>query len=447
MKMLIRRLPLQKCLTVASLPCHELSNGILRSPRMSSLEVLESLRKLSQTASPDVSLLTALAHRINRSSEQYYPPQIIEALGLFADMGFADSVLYEVFAARADDILANPSPKRMVQIASLFARLQLPLFHPSTWPLIRKNIISTLPHMRRGTVSMSHSLAAQACKDETIVTGVFTQLRLVHEKGLLTEDQFLRGAEKIACVKQASIEDELTQLVNKSAFERPLSSMLHCSLVGRFSSADTIELEKSIFEQMNRLNISDLVALSEEAANLGLKVNQLDQRLVESIENINPDDKMFVRCALAAAKLIDTVQEPNKIFNILLSKAIPYMADMSSKRLVALLRVARLTNVDEDICTEITRNIFPNQLSLQERRLFSASCDVNALPPLLPRGSEKSDLIMKQVGHLFLDAKDTIYLPHWKRYCSNRPGTITAETRLLVESYKRRGINLNIKNL
>ena len=419
-------------LKISSLSPLEVYESISLAPKLGPDAFLRELKKTSLTTSPDVQLLEALSARFLTNSEEFFPPQILESLTLFAECGFSNEKLFEAFTGRANDILANPSPRRITTIISLFSKLNLPLFNPHFWTLFRPHAINNLPHMTSRLVSICAALANQGCVDETFLTGIFTRLEICHQSGVLDDLGFLRGCEKIACMHSGNLADLIFSAVE------PINGDLTVELL-KMVILHRLGKEALEVDAGNISNHEHVINLASEAVSLGVFSPRLAEEVFARLERISPlkNSRSFIRGIDAAAKLAFSPSTPSPAVPLFIQKL--EIGNLSSKRLLTLLRANHLSLGVENSSIEELINV--KQLTLKEKRLLwdiSEKCEASPFPPLLPPGNDKK-MTSRVVGpHVLLNK--TIFAPTWKLKCSNDVKRIRPDAWLTLQGLKRRGV-------
>lgn len=428
--MLMLRCGVKAKLKIASLPPVEIFDTVSRAHKLNPDAFIATLGKLSNTTSPDVQLLEALSLRFLAINEEFFPPQILEILNMFAVCGFSNETIFASFTGRANDILANPSPHRIVSIISLFSKLNLPLFNPQFWQLFRPHVIDNLPHLTSGIVSICARLAEQACDDDTLLTGLFTRMEICKNAGLLDELGFLRGCEKLAAMKSPSLRDFLITVAEPKNGDDATIQLFKMVIRARLGE------DAGDYDAVKSEN-DDVISLAGEAVRLGVFSPRLAEEVFARLELISPvkNSRDFVRGIDAAAKLSFTPSTPSPAIPLFISKI--QLEHVSSKRLLTLLRADRLSQGNSGI--EDLINV--KQLTLKEKRLLwdvSTLYEASPFPPLLPPGNEKK-MTARIVGpHVLLNK--TIFSPAWKLRSANDSSRIRPDAWLLLEGLKKRDV-------
>ncbi|PHJ20156.1 hypothetical protein CSUI_006015 [Cystoisospora suis] len=150
------------------------ARNFLRMHRSTSPEDFLSL--LNQDISfkvPDAKFLRVASGRFLSCIDDFYPPQIVDAFTIFSNIPFSDENLLAAYVSRLDDLLTDPSPRRLTALLSLSTRLGFS--HPLAESPLTSSIldrmhyfdISLLPSLCRsiGKVFLSSSSSSLALLD------------------------------------------------------------------------------------------------------------------------------------------------------------------------------------------------------------------------------------------------------------------------------------------
>ncbi|PFH34448.1 hypothetical protein BESB_064790 [Besnoitia besnoiti] len=134
----------------------------------------------------DPAFLRLASRRFLDISDEFYPPECLEALELFASVPFSDEPLLAAVTGRLDDLLTDPSPKRLAALMGFYTRLGFshPLAqNPLTQQLVAKMHavdVTLLPSLCR------HASALFLEPHVPVLDGLSTQAQLLLAAGLAT---------------------------------------------------------------------------------------------------------------------------------------------------------------------------------------------------------------------------------------------------------------------
>ncbi|CBZ54011.1 conserved hypothetical protein [Neospora caninum Liverpool] len=182
------------------------ASGAGKAPAMQFLSLLKAkppeYRALLKEASPwslcvslgfqanakvvDAPLVRLASRRLSALSDQFYPPEIMELLEVFAAFPFSDEPLLAAVASRLDDLLTDPSPKRLASLLSIYARLGF--CHPVVQDPLMKCIEEKMHTFDAGLLpGLCRSATSLLSPRVPILDGLATQTQLVLSAGLLCE--------------------------------------------------------------------------------------------------------------------------------------------------------------------------------------------------------------------------------------------------------------------
>eukprot|EP00929_Paragymnodinium_shiwhaense_P034851 TRINITY_DN18911_c0_g2_i1.p1 TRINITY_DN18911_c0_g2~~TRINITY_DN18911_c0_g2_i1.p1 ORF type:complete len:563 (-),score=159.34 TRINITY_DN18911_c0_g2_i1:82-1716(-) len=153
---------------------------IYDAPTMDPDTVVQTLQAMVAEKSGDALLMEALSKRFMRHAEEFFPPQIDDALASFAELGYADDAMLRGFMGRIGDVMSDASPRRVVRILRNGTLLRL---WPEEWlehalPQTHRH----LPNLREGVPACLASLHAVRWRDEEMAELLLTQGLIVAEE-------------------------------------------------------------------------------------------------------------------------------------------------------------------------------------------------------------------------------------------------------------------------
>ena len=463
-------------------------------------QVLLALYQLTTVQSPEPEILTALSRRFRDSVEQYYPHQIIEVMKLFASFGYSDDRLFDAFAGRVEDILAEPSALRIIQIADLFARLRLPLDHPSIHEIYSDNLRKQLPYIRRGIVSLSASFAELCYRNEDVLEGMVAQMQVMHRSHAISTEQFLRGAVNIACMHSDNLNSEgdacntsdnwlrkqLLEAANSKELSEPDFS------TGRLVTPDreshrSAEMQKALhlllqhtisarlgeskgakkFPISDDLKTDEIVELTQNAARHGMFSPNLAEATVGRLERARWTDSFFLAGIKAAARAsackdADSKELPKIRSTLLRITSSAPLHDLDSFQLIQLLETMHALALEEKGALEetdkVSRKVFQAQLSLSQRRdlwVLSSRCwpITHQRLPLLKFTEKESPDVPGKALHARMHASGPetlmdgkLRMPAHQTKMANMDAE-TPKVRLLRRAFSREGMKLVLERL
>jgi len=256
-------------------------------------DVTRSCSELVKERSGDVFLLQALSKRFHESAEEFFPPQIDEILGCFAELGHADEPFLAGFIGRLDDVIADASPRRVVRLLRNGAILQL---EPDAWlSFVLPQLHRHLPNLREGVPSVLGSLHALRLDDAELIDLLATQGLLVARKsddgffarlfeqwsrhGASHEEMEGRGRELAgSCIEAFDIRDSLNLL----------AGLVRCG------AAEASTLEGQLEDKLRGAALEDAVVALLWMRRLSLRSARLWQVCGDSVELALKNQK-FVR--------------------------------------------------------------------------------------------------------------------------------------------------------
>ena len=384
---------------LASLSMQKTFRIVAKGPSFSPDEVLQALTDCSRVSSPSLTALSVLSKRTSASADQYFPPQIVEALSLFGKIGYSEaSSLFEFFVSRKDDVLNEASPKRLVTLIEAFANLHLPLFHEAVWPAIRAELIRVLPQLKRGITAVLKSLASLGCTDTELVNGLLTQAECLYTTQEIEKEFFAHAIEAASRVEGMS--DSVKRAI--ACISHELSEVEKSAITAARLRVGLDAVEPSI-DKKDRYSAARVIG---SMSRRGLIASPSTQKIItEFVEDALTDNdfchKMMPYTVLNAVLLSDS----DEFLKLVVSRlAGPHADRLSADKLLCLLRAARILNMTgesvnrlESLITETAR-----QLSVREARLLwdvlPGVVPASALPPLIPRGQESGILEIESVG-------------------------------------------------
>lgn len=262
--------------------------------------MIRTLRELVDEKSSDVYLFQALSRRFHAKAEEFFPPQIDDLLGCFADLGYADEPLLEGFAGRLDDIVSDASPRRVSRLLRNGAALRLA---PEAWlePVVaqlERHVAST----HEGIPGALANLHAVRCRDAEMTELLLSQGLFVADQN--SDDAFFtrvferwsrhgqRHAEaegRAAALAQGRTDLDVRDELNL------LAGLLRCGQKG-----DASPLEDRVSSRLGASSPQEVATAAEWMQRLSLRSEKLWAACADSME-LALKDKVFVRDRLPGA--------------------------------------------------------------------------------------------------------------------------------------------------
>lgn len=414
--------------------------------------VLRTLRELVQEQSADVHLLAALSRRFAGHAEEFFPPQIEELMGAFAQLGYCDDHLVHAVSGRIGDLVSDASPRRVVRLLRYGSTLHL---RPDAW--LDQSLAALhrqMPNMREGLPAVIISLHGLRWRDDELEELLLTQGFIVSEN---------LGDEFLARLLEAwtrygrwdeEVQDRLVALAEQFVNQRGqtksktripdirdglniLAGLRRCSAAEekRSGVAAADDLEKVLLAKVQSAGPEDVSAALGWMKRLALRSAPLWKASADSVE-LALKEKAFVRdlfpeATHCLASLAGQDKEEAALVAGLLSTAevktsTPRYGARQSLQLLHAASMLRLR--DESVLPLAAQTArLARQLTLPERRILRTVCDARGspddsltaasaalsllpLPPLLgnePALAKASQLSTVRVGaeSLLLDKK------------------------------------------
>eukprot|EP00921_Rhytidocystis_pertsovi_P024481 GHVQ01039356.1.p1 GENE.GHVQ01039356.1~~GHVQ01039356.1.p1 ORF type:complete len:721 (+),score=60.80 GHVQ01039356.1:3603-5765(+) len=239
-------------------------------------DFLRNLRFLFLNRCSDSELLRAMASRFFNSIDDFYPPQILQALHLFSALHYSDESLLAGLVSRIDDVLCQPSTMRLSFMVGLYDRLSF--HHPLAVLPVLENLREKVHLLTRELPDLLASFANLHVHDNVLVDGLATQSCLY--QGYLQTD-FIRAFEAFS--RHSYKHDEFENAARTFAYSEP-KNITPCdyfrllagySRLKMVSEADSVRAtlvrllrgrgsdsgQLSVLETMKELRLNDSVLL------------------------------------------------------------------------------------------------------------------------------------------------------------------------------------------
>eukprot|EP00930_Biecheleria_cincta_P096095 TRINITY_DN87979_c0_g1_i1.p1 TRINITY_DN87979_c0_g1~~TRINITY_DN87979_c0_g1_i1.p1 ORF type:complete len:535 (+),score=108.75 TRINITY_DN87979_c0_g1_i1:16-1620(+) len=375
------------------------------APTMSADAVLATLRELVQEQSADVHLLAALSRRFAGHAEEFFPPQIEELMGAFAQLGYCDEHLVHGVAGRMEDLASDASPRRVVRLLRYASTLHL---RPDAWlGHALAALHRQMPNMREGLPAVIISLHGLRWRDDELEELLLTQGFIVSEH---LGDEFLgRLLEAWTRYGQwdEEVQDRLETLAeqfvaqrgqSKSKARTPdlrdglniLAGLRRCSAAEERRSGPAADhLEKLLVAQVQSAGPEEVSAALGWMKRLALRSDPLWKASADSVE-LALKEKAFVRDLLpeathCLASLAGSGKEEAALVAGLLSTAevkaaTPKYGARQSLQLLHAVSMLRLR--DESVVGPLAAQTarLARQLTLPERRILLTVSDASGSP-------------------------------------------------------------------
>ena len=435
----------------ASLPSAETFGIVAKGSTFTPDAVIASLTRLSQVTSPSLVALSTLAARTAASSEQYYPPQIVDVLSIFSKIGFSDPVLFEFISARKDDVLNECSPKRIVSLLDALSELQLPLFHASVWPDLRVQLVRVLPQLRRGIPTVLQALARQGCADTELIDALVAQAECVYKTGEIEKGVFFKSLECASrmpayrSILTPLLQSHLTSLTDTDITVNQAVDLLVAA--SRCQLADVEVLHAKIKSGLTSEDVFKCARLMASMSRHGLGAGTTSELIINFVETNLRNEQFFKflpHSVLSMALL--TTDAENEFANTVLTALAqsPSLDRLSAEKLLCLLRAAHISQASQQVVDPILSHLNPiaRQLSVRESRYLwevaPGIVPVSALPPLVHLGRESAPLSVEVVGGYSLFKKDNALELLIPDYLVSRPsGGVRRDTQLRLSALQR----------
>ena len=332
---------------------------------------LSALSELASVKSPSLSAVSVLAKRAAASPEQFYPPQIVEAISLFSRIGLADrNALSHLFLARRDDVLNEASPKRMVELVEAFANLDLPLCeHTELWPEFRTALIRVIPQLKRGVATVIKSLASLRCTDTELLHALLVQAECVRGE---VEHQFFTQAIEAASRVQG-LEEPVRTAIDVLLNERKKFSVLQSvdllTAALRSSHSASDKLANRIEEHLASSDVYSQARVLAAMGRQGLKSKSVGDVIEKSLNNADFKHRMLPHTLWAGA----LVGGADEVLNLVLRNQIMGHIDrLSADKLLAVLRSAAVIGAEPESVAAVKDALatVAQQLSIRQQRLL-----------------------------------------------------------------------------
>lgn len=352
----------------ASLSPEDTFRIVTKGPRMTVPEQLLALAQLANVSSPSLTAVKVMANRAAASSEQFYPPQIVESLTTFGKIGFSDSdALLRLFESRMDDVLNEASPKRMVQLIEAFANLEIPI--ASVWPEIRVALIRVIPQLKRGIPSVLKSLASMGCADIELAHALLVQAEcLLGETEASYFVQSIEAASRVDGMESAVAQalEVVSSSGHKATSVQAVSLLTAALRVGHESA-------RAFQNQLNQALLSDSEAYAQSRLLVAMGRHGLSTAHVGEVIERNMNDADFSQRMLPfvvyAGSLIGGADD---VLRLVIHKQLDKADRLSAEKLVDLTRAAVISGADASVTDELKALLRPvgRQLSIRQQRLL-----------------------------------------------------------------------------
>ena len=427
---------------------HEATFGIIaKGPSFKPDMLIKSLRDLSSVCSPSLAALSVLANRSAVSSTQFFPPQILETLDLFAKSGYsADAMaLFAFLTARKDDLLNEASPKRIVVLMEAIAEIQLPMFHLSLWPDLREALVRVLPQLKRGTPTVLQALSKAGCTDSELVEALLVQAECCWLQGEIETKIFAHAIEAASRMSFAS--DPVRASLTVALSKRPIEKLSQLQSVALLVAALRAGADETTIAGL-RARIKSFLARPDTPFDVarclagvcrhGVSLSPAEESLVNDFVESKLSDVNFAKFMPYTLRDLSLCSSGIEFTRVALENVVSQKSAIdrfSAEKLLALLRAAVLSGCGMEVVSRLvdpmTRSA--RQLSIRQARqlweIVPGLVPVSPLPPLLPRGLESAPLSLETVGPYSLHRSDKglqLLLP---QYQVTRPGDTSSMRR------------------
>ena len=391
----------------ASLSPEETFRIVTYGPSFKPDQVVSALTTCSQVSSPSLTAISVLSHRAAASSEQYFPPQIVEVLSLLGKIGHAEyEPLMNFFTERLDDVLNEASPRRIVLLLQAFANLNLPLFSENVWPKLRAEIVRLLPQFKRGIPSLLASLSSLGCTDVELSTALLAQAECLYVSGEIERDFFIHSIETASRISGMEL-----------AVKRAISLVTHelTSLQTAALLAASLRSNSPADELMKRLLQVDENAFTSGRllgcmARYGIKLNseQVTDMIEKNLNDKSFSHKMGPYTVLNGALVSD--ESTNEFFRLAVRRTASDR--LSADKLLSLLRTAYIVNSDPGEIHRIKELLAINarQLSVREARyLWEVMPGVVPVSQLSPVDSWGASLVPTEGPYMLRRKSEDVF--------------------------------------
>ena len=336
-------------------------------------QVIDTLKHISQSiTNPSLDALSVLGSRAAASSEQYFPPQIVEVLSLMGKVGgCADpGPLMSLLTDRLDDVVNEASPRRIVILLEALANLEIILSeYPTMWLTMRAELVRLIPQLKRGIPSVLQSLSRMGCCDAELFSGLLTQAECLYTNREIENEYFvdsLEAASRIPGLEQ--VVAKASQVVNHSLTCRQKAILLAAHLrLDQSSTSLVADIETAINSNGQSYEGARLLGV---VGRLGIELSfDAVSEFLETNLNGEFSHKMgpysFLNSVLTSSPSCDD------FFRLILSKRFHTGLDrLSADKLLCLFRAAHIVDAHDDSKARISSllTLTRPQLSLRESR-------------------------------------------------------------------------------